>query len=223
MSSFNNLTTDKIQQTISVIKSWKTAVINPHHYSTWTKCCQLYRQRNSKWRFSLIYSVKENGVSWVCISLGCVSTKQKALFLRRVIRLCGLSMEHEGWVWVYSLCYWYYSLSHFSCLREVWASKFCPAEPALLSAALNINTCLRWPINTQYRKGKEDQALHISHVHEDLKWGQSWKGEVIENTHKCKGIWKRTLQGVSWLSTCCSCYRLWFSRKHSVHLAPKPC
>lgn len=68
-----------------------------------------------------------------------------------VLWLCGPSAEWGPGVGLQHLCYWYYSLSHFSCLGEAQASKLGPADPALLSAALNINTCLRGPINTRYR------------------------------------------------------------------------
>lgn len=69
------------------------------------------------------------------------------------------------------LCYWYHSLSHFSCRGEAQASKLGPTDPALLSAALNINARLRGPVNTRYMQRRsiesEEQAARFSHVLED--------------------------------------------------------
>lgn len=95
-----------------------------------------------------------------------------------VIRLCGLSVAWGLSVSLWHLCYWYHSLSHFSCLGEAQASKFCPADSVLLSTALNINTCLWGLINTQYREAaKKERTKHrISlHVHEDGNWGAAGK------------------------------------------------
>lgn len=65
--------------------------------------------------------------------------------------LCGPSTLRGPDVGLQHFCYWCYSLSCFSCLMVAQASKFGPTPPALLSAALNINTCLRGPVNTRYR------------------------------------------------------------------------
>lgn len=58
------------------------------------------------------------------------------------------------------------------------ASKFGPTGPVLLIAALNINTCLQGPINTQGRSGEsETWVVCSSNMHEDGKWGYAVKGK----------------------------------------------
>ena len=94
--------------------------------------------------------------------------------------LCGLSVTWRPGVALQHLCYWYHSLSHFSCLGEAQASKFGPTGPAPLSSALNINTCLRGPVNTWYRGEAVKERAHISHVDEDGKWGNG-----KEERNKC--------------------------------------
>lgn len=94
-----------------------------------------------------------------------------------VLLLCGLSVAWGPSVVLQHLCYWYHSLSHFSCLGEAQASKFGPTDPVLLSAALNINTCLWGPINTWYR---EEAVKERTNVHEDGKWGSGGKEKEWE-------------------------------------------
>lgn len=109
-----------------------------------------------------------------------------------VLWLCDPSVSCGPSVGLQHLCYWYYSLSRFSCLGEARASKFGPTDPALLSAALNINTCLRGPVNTRYR----DEAMKVRFLPRAWGWkvGRCRRGEEMEKRHKCKGVWKEPLR-----------------------------
>lgn len=117
--------------------------------------------------------------------------------------LCGPSVPCGPTVGLQHFCYWYHSLSCFSCLMEAQASKFGPTDPALLSAALNINTLLRGPVNTRYRGAAMNVRtnLRISPMCLRVANGAvqeekckrdpcNGKGKGFEMTsHSCKWFW----------------------------------
>lgn len=136
----------------------------------------------------------------------CLSDDRQAA----VIWLCGLPAAWEQAVGLWHLCYWYGSLSHFSCPRETQASKFAPTEPALLGVALNINTHLRGPVNAWYREESEQWKRGAC----SSSLPCVWKGKVrkrAKETERPKG----PPQSLRWLSTCCSRCWLWYSSSHS--------
>lgn len=72
-----------------------------------------------------------------------------------------------------------------------------PKDPAPLSAALNINTCLRGPVNARYRGKHWKNEPNGAFLPCAWRWkvGQRRRGHKIEKRHKCKGIWKEPCGG----------------------------